>query len=687
MFKTIQTGLLIIFNIILLTSAALSQVSVQQPINIQEGLNQGTIHGTVSPAFTNNGITNLFDGNPYTAAGVQGSSSISITLAFSDSAVFSASKVFFWNTVNWTLESADTENDLNNSAGSYQMLVNQQNAGPFSWDSLSFNDVTAKYVRLTVNAAQGSDIFIGEWELNNKLLLTSLYIYPNPPKVIPGTSLQLKVKALDENNDLHDYTLNEVLLWSTQNNSVASISEFGKLKGVANGNTQVTVSTLSGSISGSAPVSVVNDFTSIKDAPRTVKVALVIQDPVIDSTNNKRIHQLWGWGNPSQLISQIQDEFYMTSGGVINFQVVETHNDGALFTRIDSVLMTMDTLAYFYNPANNALYGHTPGKLQYLAENLNLVKFDYNYMVDYYDFDTKRNNGDIDEIWVYAPPFGGMYESQLMGPGAFWYNSPPLAHPGLNKLLSVMGWNYERGVAEALHSFGHRTESALVQAFGRWDVHNPDPNPWEIFTRIDMEFPDSAHVGNIHFPANGTSDYDYSNPSSVITYADNWKRYPYLLDQKRVISCTEWQCTHIGYMRWWLSHLPKYEGIYEGVLNNWWFYVVDFEEAVKKAQNTSMVGIEKNEYNILPAGYRLQQNYPNPFNPVTTIGFSIPRSRYIQIKVYDVLGKEVATVLEGKISGGEHRVLFDAGRLASGIYYYQLQAGQQKITRKMLLLK
>lgn len=688
-FRNLASLIFAIFAVFLPAMGAYAQVSISQPVPILEGINHGSIQVAVSPPLTVDSIQSAFDGSTSTAAGVQGSNSLQITLAFSDSVVFDKSKVYFWNSGSWSLEIADTENDLNNHTGSYELLVDQRNQTAFAWDSLSFNEKITKYVRLTAENLQSGDIFVGEWELIGNLNLTSLYVYPNPPKVIPGTGLQLKVKALDENNILHPYPLSEPIVWTIDNVSVATINAFGKLEGVSLGTTTVHAASSSGSISGSAPVSVVTDFQSNNALTKTARVALVILDPVIDTVNNLRIHELWGWPNPNDLVTQIQDDFYLTNEGVINFQVVEVHDDSVNFTRIDSVLMSMDTLIYYYTPSNNALYGHTPGTLQYLAEDLGIVKFDYHDLIDYYDFAAKRNNGDITEVWVYAPPFAGMWESQLVGPGAFWYNSPPLNHPGLYKLLPIMGWNYERGVEEALHSFGHRVESTMAHVYGRWDTHASDPNNWEIFTRINKDHQDSAHVGNVHFPPNGMMDYDYSNTQYVITYAQNWKRYPYLLDQTGMVNCQEWNCSGREYMRWWLEHLPRFDGVFEAILNNWWHYVVDYEKAVALADSLNVLplGIEKKTNPRTLQGYYLSVNYPNPFNPTTTISFGLPIGDEVSLKIFDVLGREVTTLIDSKLAPGEYEVTFNAQNLASGVYFYRLKTSDFLKTRKMLLLR
>lgn len=85
--------------------------------------------------------------------------------------------------------------------------------------------------------------------------------------------------------------------------------------------------------------------------------------------------------------------------------------------------------------------------------------------------------------------------------------------------------------------------------------------------------------------------------------------------------------------------------------------------------------------------YKLSQNFPNPFNPSTTIQFSIPHSQFVNLKVYDVLGREVSTLVNEEKLPGNYEVKFDGSNLPSGIYFYRLQAGSFSQTKKLLLLK
>ncbi|MBK7500068.1 MAG: T9SS type A sorting domain-containing protein [Ignavibacteriales bacterium] len=93
------------------------------------------------------------------------------------------------------------------------------------------------------------------------------------------------------------------------------------------------------------------------------------------------------------------------------------------------------------------------------------------------------------------------------------------------------------------------------------------------------------------------------------------------------------------------------------------------------------------ENNSIPTVYRLEQNYPNPFNPTTKIKWQSPSAGYQTLKIYDVLGNEVATLVNEYKNAGSYEVNFDASKVSSGIYFYQLQAGSFIETKKMLLLK
>jgi hypothetical protein len=100
----------------------------------------------------------------------------------------------------------------------------------------------------------------------------------------------------------------------------------------------------------------------------------------------------------------------------------------------------------------------------------------------------------------------------------------------------------------------------------------------------------------------------------------------------------------------------------------------------------STTSIERKS-DLLPVAFHLEQNYPNPFNPSTTIKFELPKASQVTLTVYDILGREVSVLVNEKKDAGVHEVKFNAAGLASGIYFYKLQAGSDVDTKKSLLIR
>lgn len=119
----------------------------------------------------------------------------------------------------------------------------------------------------------------------------------------------------------------------------------------------------------------------------------------------------------------------------------------------------------------------------------------------------------------------------------------------------------------------------------------------------------------------------------------------------------------------------------------------DFVSTVGVTSGGVLPGVEQMPYpiseygNDIPSDFALIQNFPNPFNPVTNIRFDLPKDEFVSIKVYDLTGREIAVLVNGMKQAGRYIVGFDASHLASGIYFYTINAGEFKETKRMLLLK
>lgn len=98
------------------------------------------------------------------------------------------------------------------------------------------------------------------------------------------------------------------------------------------------------------------------------------------------------------------------------------------------------------------------------------------------------------------------------------------------------------------------------------------------------------------------------------------------------------------------------------------------------------VGEDKTE-NTLPKSFKLEQNYPNPFNPMSTIRYDIPKTSFVKISVYDILGREIKVLVDEEKNPGSYEVIFDAKELASGIYFYAIRSGEFTQIKKMILMK
>ena len=109
--------------------------------------------------------------------------------------------------------------------------------------------------------------------------------------------------------------------------------------------------------------------------------------------------------------------------------------------------------------------------------------------------------------------------------------------------------------------------------------------------------------------------------------------------------------------------------------------------AVQVLQLSSGVTTVKDNSQDLPTEFALKQNYPNPFNPSTKISFTLAKAENVVLKVYNIIGQEVANLVTGQMDAGSHIVIFNGANLASGIYFYRLQAGSLVAIKKMILLK
>ncbi len=289
------------------------------------------------------------------------------------------------------------------------------------------------------------------------------------------------------------------------------------------------------------------------------KVSLIIHAPTVPSDGGESLPKLFGWNDPDQLVDDFIAEMREASYGIAHFEVVERIEVDEFPIKADGFRYEADQFAQIWRRRSGF---HEPD----LA--------DYGALLGQFNIIEKVTSGEIDEAWLMAFPYAGYYESTMGGPGAFWCNSPPLFNTAKTpRRFVVMGFNYERGVGEMMESFGHRAESIMSKVY---EASVADDNLWERYTRYDIKHPGAAEVGNMHFAPNSRRDYDWGNRRSAASACDDWYDFPHLNGERRTVNSDEWGGGDIRlHHAWWYLHLPYAEGETNGVLNNWWEYLLN----------------------------------------------------------------------------------------------------------------
>jgi hypothetical protein len=208
---------------------------------------------------------------------------------------------------------------------------------------------------------------------------------------------------------------------------------------------------------------------------------------------------------------------------------------------------------------------------------------DYNAILDAHGICNKINNGTIDEVWIYADDVGGLYESIMAGKTSQTYNTngPPLTRDDCNRPVHLMGFNYQRGVAEALEAFGHRFENMLARFLDgkdRWTVL-PGDTWFEFDGQVGYNgtLHQKRYCGNAHWAPNATLlDHDYEMNLENDVYSDCLDWNPQHTGTQSWIDCHAWGCTNESFFVWWMKKFPgackslPMKKANNAAMPNWW---------------------------------------------------------------------------------------------------------------------
>ncbi|MBT8387259.1 MAG: T9SS type A sorting domain-containing protein, partial [Ignavibacteria bacterium] len=269
------------------------------------------------------------------------------------------------------------------------------------------------------------------------------------------------------------------------------------------------------------------------------------------------------------------------------------------------------------------------------------------------------------------------------------------------------------GVAGKIYAIGGDRQPPIIRSVEEYD---PNTNIW---TRIDQTpfewtgYTASVFKNAIYLISGSTTSLmgGFTQDSSVFSFIITTPAAPILISPTDSVNVTEaefiWTSSFPEIDRYWFeidttdqfttsfidSMITDTTYLYSNLLNGkhyWWrvkaYNSLGWGEFSEVATfSVKIVSVE--DRNQLPVVFSMEQNYPNPFNPSTKIKYSIPDLSFVIIKVFDVLGNEITTLVNEEKPLGNYEVEFDATRLTSGVYFYQLKAGSFVETKKMILMK
>ena len=290
------------------------------------------------------------------------------------------------------------------------------------------------------------------------------------------------------------------------------------------------------------------------------RVLLIIYDPVMDASDGTRLSKSMNWYRTSDLLTGFMADLILVSNGLARYQIVDRVEVDEFPVKTDGFRYTpqayMDLLRETSSP-------HMPQEA------------DYNAILKKFNVLKRVANHEIDEVWIFAFPYAGFYESTMGGPGAFWCNAPPLkGTESSRRRFVVMGFSYERYIGEMLEAYGHRAESIMDKTFSKL---SGEANLWQRFIRHEKIAPGKAACGNIHFAPNSQRDYEWDNSTPVRSECHDWLvNFPTFKGDFRTVDASEWGGGDIRkHHTWWFNHFPRVAGRRNGIHNNWWQYVVN----------------------------------------------------------------------------------------------------------------
>ncbi len=269
-----------------------------------------------------------------------------------------------------------------------------------------------------------------------------------------------------------------------------------------------------------------------------MRIYQIIIDPIINGQKLSKFYKV----DIKKLHNEVLQEWSNISGE--KYEVVKSVTVDYLPEKEDGYKYTREE---YYRILMGEIKGHSPDYMN------------YKLFIEKFDLINGRKNNEFDEVNVYGAPWFGFYESRMIGNNSIWCNAPEYKANCENFI--IMGFNYERGVSEAIEAFGHRVESTLKYCYPKF------------FKELNNR------VGSIHIPFNAKKDYQWKESNLIENDADylpndyyNYSKMSfayvnYILsklfkkekdNKKSYDNCEKWGCGSLGWFRYWFGRIPSY---------------------------------------------------------------------------------------------------------------------------------
>ena len=359
--------------------------------------------------------------------------------------------------------------------------------------------------------------------------------------------------------------------------------------------------------------------------PKKLKILVIEFDPILKTKGNIKTSEYFNRkGDEKAIIDEVTSDLSYSSHGYVQCEIVDWIETNRFPPYTQEIQLSNGKKSHCFDEATwldlmkDGYYGWWERPL---AKTLGNYVFDYQDIIDKYNLVQRKNNNEFDWVFLSMTEPAQAYESVMVGNNAYWINGPSYSAKCSNFPIIFANLTRKDGI---LHSVGHMTENIMNNVFNTFsneykyydkkaiNIKNLSEynslNKWQKYIlssfNSNTTFNGIEHygVGNVHFPANATEDYDYTNKTKVYSNWRDWQEnYPNLKGQFELTSSSIWLDEHPSsgddsadrrFQRWWFKNMPHISGRDgQGYYHNWWKYITTLDFVTEISSKTESLNL------------------------------------------------------------------------------------------------